>query len=51
MRSMITPGQRDMVIIGASLPVRFAAATAATSGVRTMVIDRDVLRRYPRLKS
>jgi hypothetical protein len=32
--SMITPRQRDMAIIGASLTARFAAATAATSGVR-----------------
>ena len=35
--------QRDVVIIGASLAGLFAAAAAAASGSRTMIIERDVL--------
>jgi 2-polyprenyl-6-methoxyphenol hydroxylase-like FAD-dependent oxidoreductase len=36
-------GQRDVVIIGASLAGLFAAAAAAAAGSRTMIIERDVL--------
>ncbi len=36
-------GQRDVVIIGASLAGLFAAAAAAATGARTMIIERDVL--------
>jgi 2-polyprenyl-6-methoxyphenol hydroxylase-like FAD-dependent oxidoreductase len=37
------PGQRNVVIIGASLAGLFAAAAAAATGARTMIIERDVL--------
>jgi flavin-dependent dehydrogenase len=40
---MTAPGSRDVVIIGASLAGLFAAAAAAASGSRTMIIERDVL--------
>ena len=36
-------GQRDVVIIGASLAGLFAAAATAAAGARTMIIERDVL--------
>jgi 2-polyprenyl-6-methoxyphenol hydroxylase-like FAD-dependent oxidoreductase len=36
-------GQRDVVIIGASLAGLFAAAAAAATGARTMIIEREVL--------
>ena len=36
-------GQRNVVIIGASLAGLFAAAAAAAAGARTMIIERDVL--------
>src|SRR5215207_3481610 len=39
---MITMGQRDVVIIGASLAGLFAAAVAAV-GARAMIVERDVL--------
>lgn len=40
---MTAPGPRDVVIVGASLAGLFAAAAAAASGSRTMIIERDVL--------
>ena len=40
---MITSGQRDVVIIGASLAGLFAAAAVAAAGARTVIIERDVL--------
>jgi flavin-dependent dehydrogenase len=39
----INTGQRNVVIIGASLAGLFAAAAAANAGARTMIIERDVL--------
>jgi 2-polyprenyl-6-methoxyphenol hydroxylase-like FAD-dependent oxidoreductase len=40
---MITSGQREIVIIGASLAGLFAAAAAAAAGAQVMIIERDVL--------
>jgi flavin-dependent dehydrogenase len=40
---MTAPGPRDVVIVGASLAGLFAAAAAAASGSRTMIVERDVL--------
>jgi flavin-dependent dehydrogenase len=40
---MITVGQREVVIIGASLAGLFAAAAASAAGARVMIIERDVL--------
>ncbi|HEU4909967.1 MAG TPA: FAD-dependent monooxygenase [Propionibacteriaceae bacterium] len=40
---MITAGQREVVIIGASLAGLFAAAATAAAGARTTIIERDVL--------
>ena len=40
---MITSGQRDVVIIGASLAGLFAAAAVAAAGARAVIIERDVL--------
>jgi 2-polyprenyl-6-methoxyphenol hydroxylase-like FAD-dependent oxidoreductase len=40
---MINSGQRDVVIIGASLAGLFAAAAVAAAGARAMIIERDVL--------
>jgi flavin-dependent dehydrogenase len=40
---MITSGQRDIVIIGASLAGLFAAAAVAAAGGRAMIIERGVL--------
>lgn len=44
---MITSGQRDVVIIGASLAGLFAAAAVAAAGARAMIIERDVLPDVP----
>jgi 2-polyprenyl-6-methoxyphenol hydroxylase-like FAD-dependent oxidoreductase len=44
---MITPGQREVVIIGASLAGLFAAAATAAAGAHTMIIERDVLEDKP----
>jgi len=44
---MITSGQGEVVIIGASLAGLFAAAAAAAAGAQVMIIERDVLPNGP----
>jgi flavin-dependent dehydrogenase len=41
--SVITSGQRHVVVIGASLAGLFAAAAAAAAGASVVIIERDVL--------